>query len=133
MVISAVAVVIFGVVLKLIAAESGGVILIPLAATAGVYHVIVHSEASRSSNPRVGLAALSDIFMLVALLQQIDFSSGHCGHTTIDGVAWIFGWSSEKRCTLIRGVPAVMLDASYYIPVAFTWWMLRARLPRRTS
>jgi hypothetical protein len=133
MVISAVAVVIFGIVLKLISAEPGSVILLPLAAMAGVYHVIVHSEASRSPNPRVGLAAISDIFMLVALLQQIDFGSYNCGHTTIDGVAWIFGWSSEKRCTLIRGVPAVMLDASYYIPVAVTWRMLRARSPRRTS
>jgi hypothetical protein len=44
---------------------------------------------------------------------QIDFSySYNCGHTTIDGVAWIFGWSSEYRCTLIRGVPAVILHAT---------------------
>jgi hypothetical protein len=127
MVISAVAVVIFGIVLKLIAAEPGSVVLVPLAAIAGLYHVIVHREASRSPNPPVGLAALSDILMLSALLMQIDFGSYNCGHTTIDGVSWIFGWSSEKRCTLIRGVPAVMLDATYYIPVAATWWVLRAR------
>jgi len=87
MVISAVAVVIFGVVLKLIAAEPGSVVLVPLAAIAGLYHVIVHREASRSPNPPVGLAALSDILMLSALLMQIDFGSYNCGHTTIDGVS----------------------------------------------
>jgi hypothetical protein len=128
MVSSAVAVVIFGIVLKLIAAEPGSVVLVPLAAIAGLYHVSVHREASRSPNPPVGLAAISDILMLSALLMQIDFSySYNCGHTTIDGVSWILGWSSEYRCTLIRGVPAVILDATYYIPVAVTWWRLRAR------
>jgi hypothetical protein len=133
MVISAIAVVIFGIVLKLIAAEPGSLVLVPLAAIAGLFHVIVHREGSRSLNPPVGLAAISDILMLCALLMQIDFGSYNCGHTTIDGVSWIFGWSSEKRCTLIRGVPAVMLDATYYIPVTVTWRMLRARSRLRPS
>jgi hypothetical protein len=64
---------------------------------------------------------------------QIDYGPYHCGHTTIDGVSWALGWSSEKRCTLIRGLPAVMLDVSYYIPVAVTWAMLRARSRLRSS
>jgi hypothetical protein len=74
MVISAVAVVIFGFVPKLLAAEPGSMVLVPLAAIAGLYHVSVHREVSRSPNPPVGLAAISDILMLSALLMQIDFS-----------------------------------------------------------
>jgi hypothetical protein len=127
MVFWAVVVVLLGIVLKAIAAEPGSMILLPLAAIAGFYHVTVHREAARSSNPPAGLAAISDIAMLGALLMQIDYGSYHCGHTTIDGISWIFGWSSEKRCTLIRGLPAVIIDVAYYIPVAVTWGMLRAR------
>jgi hypothetical protein len=64
---------------------------------------------------------------------QIDYGPYHCGHTTIDGISWIFGWSAEKRCTLIRGAPAVMLDVSFYIPAAVTWTMLKARSRLRPS
>ena len=133
MVFWAVAVVLLGIVLKAIAAEPGSMILLPLAAIAGFYHVSVHRAAARSPAPPAGLAAISDIAMLGALLMQIDYGPYHCGHTTIDGISWIFGWSSEKRCTLIRGLPAVMLDASFYIPAAVTWTMLRARARLRSS
>lgn len=133
MVLWAILVVLVGIVLKLIAAESGSVILIPLAAIAGFYHVTVHRHAARLPNPPVGLAGVSDILMLGALLMQIDFGSYNCGHNTIDGVFWIFGLSSEKRCTLIRGLPAVMLDLSFYIPVAVTWGFLRALSRPRPS
>ena len=133
MVFWAVTVVLLGIVLKAIAAEPGSMILLPLAAIAGFYHVTVHREAARSANPPLGLAAISDIAMLGALLMQIDYGPYHCGHTTIDGVSWALGWSSEKRCTLIRGLPAVMLDVSYYIPVAVTWAMLRTRSRLRSS
>jgi hypothetical protein len=127
MVFWAIGVVLLGIALKLIAAEPGSIILVPLAAVAGLYHVTVHREAARSPNPPIGLAAISDFLMLGALLMQIDFGPYNCGHTTIDGVSWIFGWSSEKQCTLIRGLPAVMLDATFYIPAAVTWVMLRGR------
>jgi hypothetical protein len=133
MVYWAVAVVLLGIVLKAIAAEPGSMILLPLAAIAGFYHVTVHRAAARSANPPLGLAAISDIAMLGALLMQIDYGPYHCGHTTIDGVSWALGWSSEKRCTLIRGLPAVMLDVSCYIPVAVTWAILRTRSRLRSS
>jgi hypothetical protein len=133
MVFWAVAVVLVGIVLKAIAAEPGSMILLPLAAIAGFYHVTVHREAARSASPPLGLAAISDIAMLGALLMQIDYGSYHCGHTTIDGVAWALGWSSEKRCTLIRGLPAVLTDITFYIPVAVTWTMLKARSRLRPS
>ena len=133
MVFWAVTVVLLGIVLKAIAAEPGSMILLPLAAIAGFCHVTVHREAARSANPPLGLAAISDIAMLGALLMQIDYGPYHCGHTTIDGVSWALGWSSEKRCTLIRGLPAVMLDVSYYIPVAVTWAILRTRSRLRSS
>ena len=70
MVFWAVAVVLLGIVLKAIAAEPGSMILLPLAAIAGFYHVTVHREAARSANPPLGLAAISDIAMLGALNER---------------------------------------------------------------
>jgi hypothetical protein len=126
MVPAAVVVALLGVVLKLIAAEPAGWFLVPLAAVAGIYHVAVHAKAAKSANPPGRLAAISDILLLAAVLFQIDFGSWNCGLNTIDGVAWRLGWSSEKGCTLIRGLPAILLDLSFYVPVAVTWWQLRA-------
>ena len=126
MVFAAVAVALLGFILKLIAAEPAGWFLVPLAGVAGICHVLVHRQAARAERPPIRLAAISDIFLLGALLMQIDFGSWNCGHTTIDGVAWAFGWSSEYRCTLIRGVPAVLIDLALYVPTVVTWWFLRA-------
>lgn len=126
MVLAAVVVALLGFILKLIAAEPAGWFLVPLAAVACLYHVSVHIQAARSANPPIRLAALSNVVLLGALLMQIDFGPWNCGQTTIDGVAWNFGWSSEKGCILIRGVPAVLLDLLYYVPVAVTWLRLRA-------
>jgi hypothetical protein len=112
--------------LKAIAAEPAAWFLLPLAGVAGIYHVWVHMRAARLERPPIRLAAASDILLLGALLLQIDFGPWNCGHTTIDGVAWAFGWSSEYGCTLIRGVPAVLIDLALYIPVGVTWWLLRA-------
>ena len=95
MVFAAVAVALLGFILKAIAAEPAGWFLVPLAGVAGICHVLVHMQAARSERPPIRLAAISDILLLGALLLQIDFGSWNCGHTTIDGVAWIFGWSSE--------------------------------------
>jgi hypothetical protein len=126
MVFAAVAVALLGFILKAIAAEPAGWFLVPLAGVAGIYHVYVHMQAARSERPPIRLAAISDLLLLSALLWQIDFGSWNCGHTTIDGVAWQFGWSSEYGCTLIRGVPAILIDLALYVPAAVTWWRLRA-------
>jgi hypothetical protein len=138
MVLLAAAVAIFGVILKLIAAEPAGWFLVPLAAAAGVYHVLVHVRTARAAEPPIGLAVASDVLLFAAILLQIDFGwTYHCGHTTYNGVAWNLGWSSERACTLIRGLPAFALDLTYYIPVAITWRQLRRfvspddRLPKR--
>jgi hypothetical protein len=126
MVFSAAAVAIFGVILKLIAAEPAGWFLVPLAAAAGIYHVVVHARAARAAEPPIGLAAVSDLLLFAAILLQIDFGwTYNCGHTTYNGVAWNLGWSSERICTLTRGLPAFALDLAYYIPVAITWRQLR--------
>lgn len=139
MVFAAAAVAIFGVILKLIAAEPAGWFLVPLAMAAGIYHVRVHSQVARVPTTPAGLAAVSDFLFLAAILPQIDFGwTYHCGQTTIDGVAWNLGWSHEKGCTLIRGLPAFVLDVSYYIPVAVSWRALlrtpvRKRAPSRQT
>jgi len=126
MVALAAAVAIFGVILKFIAAEPAGWFLVPLAAAAAICHVVVHAQAARVAQPPVRLAAISNMLLFAAILFQIDFGwTYNCGHTTYDGVAWSFGWSSEYRCTLIRGFPAFALDLAFYIPVAVTWRQLR--------
>jgi hypothetical protein len=126
MVLSAAAVAIFGVILKLIAAEPAGWFLVPLAAAAGISHVLVHARAARVAEPPIRLAAVSDVLLFAAILLQIDFGwTYNCGHTTYDGIAWNLGWSSERACTLMRGLPAFALDLAYYIPVAITWRQLR--------
>jgi hypothetical protein len=130
MVLSAVAVAILGVILKVIAAEPAGWFLVPLAAAAGIYHVIVHDRAAKAAQPPIRLAALSDVLLLAAILLQIDFGwTYNCGSTTYDSLAWNLGWSSERGCTLIRGLPAFALDLTYYIPVAASWYRLRRFAP----
>jgi hypothetical protein len=126
MVLSAAAVTIFGLILKLISAEPSGWFLVPLATAAGICHVVVHARAARAVEPPIRLAAISDVLLFAAILLQIDFGwTYNCGHTTYDGIAWNLGWSSEKARTLIRGVPAFALDLAYFIPVATTWRRLR--------
>jgi hypothetical protein len=126
MVLAAVVVALLGFILKLMAVEPAGWFLVPLAAAMCIYHIRVHVQAAGSANPPRRLAALSDILLLGALLLQIDFGfSYNCGHSTIDSVAWKFGWSSELGCTLTRGLPAILLDLTYYIPVVVIWSRLR--------
>ena len=125
MVFTAIVVAVIGVILKLIAADPAGWFLVPLAAAAGVYHVVVHAAAARAPLPPVRLALISDLLLFVGILLQIDFGSWNCGHTTFDAVTWRLGWASEYRCTLIRGFPAIALDLLYYVPVAATWARLR--------
>jgi hypothetical protein len=130
MVLSAAAVAIFGVILKLIAAEPAGWFLVPLATAAGICHVAVHARAAQAVEPPIRLAVISDVLLFAAILLQIDFGwTYNCGHTTYNGVAWNLGWSSERICTLTRGLPAFALDLAYYIPVAITWRQLRRFAP----
>ena len=92
--------------------------------------MVVHARAARVAEPPIRLAAVSDVLLFLAILQQIDFGwTYHCGSTTYDDVAWIFGWSSHRGCTLIWGFPAFALDLAYYIPVAVTWRKLRRFAP----
>jgi hypothetical protein len=130
MVFWAAAVAIFGVILKLIAAEPAGWFLVPLAAAAGIYHVAVLARAAQMTEPPIRLAVISDVLLFAAMLLQIDFGwTYNCGHTTYNGVAWNLGWSSERICTLTRGLPAFVLDLAYYVPVAVTWRQLRRSAP----
>jgi hypothetical protein len=76
MVFTAVIVAVVGVVLKLIAADPAGWFLVPLAAVAGVYHVVVHAAAARAPEPPVRLALISDVLLFAAILLQIDFGRG---------------------------------------------------------
>jgi hypothetical protein len=68
--------------------------------------------------PLGGLAAISNILLFGAILLQIGFGPWNCGHTTFDGVTRTLGWSSEYRCTPIRGWQAIALDLLYYVPAA---------------
>ena len=74
MVFWAAAVAIIGVILKLITAEPAGWFLVPFAAAAGIYHVVVHARAARVAEPPIRLAAVSDVQLFFAILQQIDLA-----------------------------------------------------------
>jgi hypothetical protein len=126
MLVAAVIVAIIGFLLKLISAESGGWLLVPLAGIACIYHIRVHALAAGRAEPPGRWAALSNVFLLGAVLLQVDFGGGNCGWDTLTGVAWRLGMSSDMGCILLRGVPAILLDIAFYIPVALTWWKLRA-------
>lgn len=129
MVWAAVLVAILGFVLKLITAEPAGWFLVPLAAVAGIYHIVVHTRAARAPGTPGMLAVASNLLLLFAVLLQIDFGGWNCGQTTIDGIAWMLNLRDDKGCTLIRGVPAILLDLLYYVPVAFTWRRLAKYAP----
>jgi hypothetical protein len=126
MLVAAVIVAVLGFLLKLISAETGGWFLVPLAGAAGIFHVYVHAKAADSPNPSGRIAALSNVFLLGAMLLQIDFGGGNCGWDTLTGVAWRLGMSNDMGCVPLNGVPAILLDIAFYIPAAVTWWKLRA-------
>jgi hypothetical protein len=126
MLVAAVIVAVIGFLLKLISAEAGGWFLVPLAGAAGVYHIYVHAKAAGSGNPSGRIAGLSDVCLLGAILLQVDFGGGNCGWDTLTGVAWRLGMSNDMSCILLRGVPAILLDIAFYLPVAATWRKLRA-------
>ena len=104
MVFAAAAVAMFGVILKLIAAEPTGWFLVPLAAAAGLYHVVVHARAARAPEPPIGLAAISDVLLSPPCCSR-SISAGPiiAAIRPMTGVARNLGWSSEHVCTLMRG------------------------------
>ena len=112
------------VILKVIAAEPAGWILVPLAVAASIYHVIVHAGAARVAQPPTRLVGLSNGLLFAAIVLQIDFGwTYNCGHFAWSEITWKLGWSG-RSCTF-RGVPALIFDFALYIPVFITWRKLR--------
>jgi hypothetical protein len=126
MLLAAILVAVVGFILKLIAVQTAGWFLVPLAAVACIYHIRTHALAARNPKRSTGLAAVSDIFLLGALLFQIDFTPGLvCGESTLDGLIWRMDWA-RRGCFELVGLPAILLDVALYLPVAVTWRRLHA-------
>ena len=100
----AIAVAVIGFILKLIAAQSEGLFLVPLAAVACVCHVVVHAKATGASNAPGRLAAISNICLAGALLLQMEFTPGYnCAEDTLSSVTWRLGLASEKDASCSPG------------------------------
>jgi hypothetical protein len=129
---AAIAVAIAAFLLKVIAAQSAGYFLVPLAAAACICHVIVHAKAARAVIPLGRLAAISNILLAGALLFQMEFTPGYnCAEDTLSSVFWRLGMASEEPCILLAGASAIVIDLLLYIPVAVTWRrLLVAAVPR---
>jgi hypothetical protein len=126
MLIAAVLVALVGFILKLIAVQTAGWFLVPLAAVACIYHIRIHALAAHDKNVSGRVAAASDILLFIALLFQVDFTPGFvCGESTLFGLIWRLDWA-RRGCFELVGVPAILLDVVLYAPVALTWWKLRA-------
>ncbi len=128
----AIAVALVGFVLKAGAALGSGWFLVPLAAVACICHVVVHARAARAEEPPTRLAALSNVFLMIALLFQMEYTPGYnCAEDTLTSLSWKLGLASEEGCIMFAG-PAVIVDFLLYIPVIVTWVLLGARAtPRR--
>jgi hypothetical protein len=123
---AAIAVALLGFVLKAGAAQAAGWFLVPLAAAAGICHVLAHATASRIDSPPVRLAALSDVLLIGAVLLQIDYNPGYnCAEDTLSSLFWRLGMASEEGCIRMTGVPAIVFDIAIYVPAAATWLRLR--------
>ena len=121
----AIAVAVIGFILKLIAAQSAGLFLVPLAAVACVCHVVVHAKAAGASNAPGRLATISNICLAGALLLQMEFTPGYnCAEDTLSSVTWRLGLASEEGCILLPGWLVIVIDLLLYIPVIVTWWRL---------
>jgi len=122
----AIAVAVIGFILKLIAAQSAGLFLVPLAAVACVCHVVVHAKAAGASNAPGRLATISNICLAGALLLQMEFTPGYnCAEDTLSSVTWRLGLASEEGCILLPGWLVIVIDLLLYIPVIVTWRRLR--------
>jgi|SRR5580692_7851236 hypothetical protein len=124
---AAIVVAVIGFVLKAGAALASGWFLVPLAAVACICHVVIHAKAAGLPNPPGRLVVLSNIFLLGALLMQMEFTPGYnCAEDTLSSVTWRLGMASEEGCILLAGWPAIVIDVLLYIPAAVTWQRLLA-------
>jgi hypothetical protein len=123
---TAISVALIGFVLKAIAAQSAGWFLVPLAAVACLWHIRVHTTVARNPNPPRRMVALSNVFLIGALILQLDYTPGYnCAWDTLSGVEWRLGWASEMGCILLAGWPAIIIDVLLYVPVGITWLRLQ--------
>ena len=129
---AAIAVALIGFVLKAGAALGSGLWLVPIAAVACLCHVVVHAKAAGAGEPSTRLALLSNVFLAIALLFQMEYTPGYnCAEDTLASLAWKLGWASEEACDMFAG-PALIVDLLLYIPVIVTWILLGTRAaPRR--
>jgi len=130
----AIAAAIIGFVLKAGAALGSGWFLVPLAAAACICHVIVHAKAAGATEPPTRLALLSNVFLVGALLLQLEYTPGYnCAEDTLSSLLWKLRLASEEGCILMAGAPAVIFDVLIYIPVVVTWIMLGTRTAPRSA
>jgi hypothetical protein len=130
----AIAVALAGFVLKAGAALGSGWLLVPLAAVACICHVVVHARAAGAAEAPTRLAALSNVFLIGALLLQIEYTPGYnCAENTLSSLSWKLGLASEEGCILMAGPPAVIVDLLLYIPAVVTWVRLGARAATRSA
>jgi hypothetical protein len=125
----AVAVAAIGLILNLIAAQGSGLITIPVATAACIYHVVVHAQTARAPRgERVNrLVAISDILLGAALLFQLHFTPGYnCSDSTLSGAIWQLRMAADRGCIQFGTVPAFIADFALFVPVAITWAKLRA-------
>jgi hypothetical protein len=118
---AAIAVALVGFILKAGAALGSGWWLVPIAAIACVCHVVIHAKAASASEPPTRLAMLSNVFLAIALLLQMEYTPGYnCAEDTLASISWKLGWASEEACDMFAG-PALIVDLLLYIPVIVTW------------
>ncbi|HEX5317847.1 MAG TPA: hypothetical protein VFW46_01740 [Stellaceae bacterium] len=115
----AVAVTAIGPILNLIAAQGSGLITIPVASAACIYHVVVHAQAARAPRgERVNrLVAISDILLGAALLFQLHFTPGYnCSDSTLSGTIWQLRLAADRGCIQFGTVPAFIADFALFRP-----------------
>jgi hypothetical protein len=129
---AAIGVPLIGFILKAGAALGSGWFLVPLAAVACICHVVVHARAAGAGVPPTRLVMLSNVFLAIALLFQMEYTPGYnCAEDTLSSLAWKLGLASEEACDMFAG-PALIVDLLLYIPVIVTWVLLVTRAnPRR--
>lgn len=129
---AAIAVALVGFILKAGAALGSGMWLVPIAAVACLCHVVVHARVAGTGAPPTRLAMLSNVFLAVALLFQMEYTPGYnCAEDTLSSLAWKLGLASEEACDMFAGT-ALIVDLLLYVPVIVTWVLLGTRAaPRR--
>ena len=95
----AIAVAVIGFVLKAGAALASGWFLVPLAAVAGLCHIVIHAKAAGLPTPPGRLLAMSNILLLGALLMQMEYTPGYnCAEDTLSSVTWRLALPRRSHC-----------------------------------